>query len=202
MTLCTLQSSNLAAGASLSLETSSLAGGALRLAAFNPPLRHLPLTSAKSDAGVALTATATGGAMGVSRTAGTSLQLVGEATSSSAKTDKAMWEFVLPDTYNAGAAVGVTANAAISGSGTLTAASCTLALNVYSEVNGVETALTVSPAAASPQQITAAGADINWSITAGNSLAVGARLVAELTMVITSSSGANTGEINAMKFQA
>lgn len=196
-----LQATNLSAGQVVNLETSSMPGGVLALLGVEGVTgsgRQLPLTSAKADTGVALTATATGGAMGISRTAGTSLQLLGEATSSSAKTDKAMWEFDLPDTYVAGAAIPVTVNAAISGSGTITAASCTMALAVYSETNGVEAALTVT---GGTQQITAGGANISWSV-AGTGLTVGARVALELTMLITSASGANTGEVNQVEYFA
>jgi len=198
MTALMLQSDNIAAGTTINVDTSALIGGVLQLSAFTPPYRHLPLTNGKTDAGVGLTASAAGGAMGVSRTAGTSLQLIGETTSGNAKTDKVMWEFVLADTYNAGAAIPLIANASIAGGGTITPASCTLAMAAYSEVNGVETALTVN---GGTQQITAGGADITWSL-AGTGLTPGARLVLELTMLITSASGANTGQINSMKYQA
>lgn len=154
-------------------------------------LVHLPLTSAKSDAGVGLTATATGGAMGVARTAGTSLTLVGEATSSSAKTDKAMFEFTLADTYVAGANIPILVNCNYTGSGTVTAASTTMTVNAYSEVNGVETALTVSAA----QQFTGTAADLTFTLT-GTGLNPGERMVIELVMLVTTSAGALTGQVN------
>jgi hypothetical protein len=162
------------------------------------PLRHLPLTSAKSDAGVGLTATATGGAMGISRTAGTSLELVGEATSVSTKTDKAMFEFDLPDTYNAGQPVLVDVWAAVGGSGTLVAASTTLTVAAYSETNGVEAALTVTNAS---QEIVQAGGDL-YSTIAATGLAPGNRMVLELTMAVDSSAGANTGQIGKVAYSA
>lgn len=157
----------------------------------------LPLTAAKSDAGVALTATSTGGAVGIARTAGTSLTLVGEATSSNAKTDKAMWEFVLPQTYIAGADIPVTVNCNYAGSGTITAISTTMTVAAYTEANGVETALTVSAA----QQIPATATNLTFTIT-GTSLVPGQRLVIELVMLITTSSGANTGQVNKVSFTA
>jgi len=180
--------------------SNSLVGGASSFVPFaaTPPTRFLALTSARSDAGVGLTATAAAGAMGISRTAGTSLALVSETTSASAVTDKAMWEFDLPDTYVAGAAIPVVVNAAITGTGTLTAASCTVALACYSEVNGVETALTVTGGAI---QIVAAGSDLTWSV-AGVGRTPGERLVLETTMVVTSSSGANTGQLRRISYSA
>jgi len=159
--------------------------------------RYLALTSAKSDAGVALSATASSGAMGVSRTAGSSLVLVGEATSANAKTDKAMFEFDLPDTYVANANIPVTVNCNYSGAGTVTAASTTMTVSAYTEANGVETALTVSAA----QQIPSTAADLVFTIT-GTGLAAGAHLVIELTMLVTSSSGANTGQVNSVAYTA
>lgn len=192
-----LQVGNLAAGDALTLETSSLPSGGLRLTAVGPN-RYLPLTSAKADTGAPLSATATGGAMGVSRTAGASLQLVGEATSASAKTDKAMWEFALPDTYTAGAVIPVGVNAAIGGTGTITAASCTMALAAYSEALGVETALTVT---GGTQQIAAGGGTLSWDV-AGTGLVPGSHVALELTMLITTATGANTGEVNEVWFSA
>lgn len=154
--------------------------------------RYLLITAANSDAGVALTATATGGAMGIARTAGTSLALVGEATSASAKTDKAFWETILPDTYQAGAPIPVDVNAQITGTGTLTTASCTLTLAAYSEVNGVEAALVVTPGSLT---LAAAQADYLFSI-AGTGIGSEARIGVELTVLVTSSSGVNVGQVN------
>lgn len=174
--------------------TSSFVG-----AAAGGATRYLSLTNAKSDLGVPLTAAAgtPTGAVGVARTAGTSLALVGEATSGSAKTNKAFFETNLPDTYIANANIPVTINASIGGTGTLTAASCTMTLTAYSEVNGVETALTVSSAGT----IVAAGSNLPFTIT-GTGLAPGAHIGIEATMLITSSSGANTGTINTVSFVA
>lgn len=161
-------------------------------------VRYQALTQAKSDAGVSLTATATSGAMGVSRTAGTNLDLVGEATSSSAKTDKAMFELNLADSYVAGAAVPITVNCNYTGSGTVTAASTTMTVNAYSEVNGVESALTVT--APSSIEIGSTAAPLVYSLS-GSGLVPGSHIVVELVMLITSASGANTGQVNAVSLQ-
>lgn len=161
------------------------------------PLRTLALTTARADTGAVLTASATGGAMGISRTAGTSFALVGEATSSSAKTDKALWEFNIPDSYIAGSNISVQVNAQITGTGTLTIASCTITPSFYTEASGVETAGMISAA----QQMVAAGSTLTFTIT-GTGLAVGQHCVLELVMLITSASGANTGQINSVAYQA
>ena len=74
--------------------------------------------------------------------------LLGEATSSSAKTDKAAWEFVLPSTYVTGAAITFNVDCNYTGSGTVTAASCTVLGAIYTESNtGVEAAATVTQTA-------------------------------------------------------
>lgn len=166
-----------------------------------PQTRYLPLTDAKSDAGVPLTAAAgtPTGAVGVARTAGTSLQLVGEATSSSAKTNKAFFELDLPSTYVAGADIPVIVNAIVTGTGTLTAASTTITVAAYTETGGVETALTVSAA----QQFDKTGETLTFTITgAASGLVPGSHIAIELTVLVTSASGANTGTINSVAIQA
>jgi hypothetical protein len=164
-----------------------------------PQTRYLSLTDAKADSGIPLTAAAgtPAGAVGISRTAGTSLQLVGEATSSSAKTDKAFFEFNLPSTYVAGAAIPVVVNAIVTGSGTLTGASTTITVAAYTETNGVEAALTVSAA----QQFDKTGETLTFTVT-GTGLAPGQHVAVEITMLVTSASGANTGVINSVAIQA
>lgn len=161
--------------------------------------RFLPLTDAKSDAGVPLTAAAgtPAGAVGVARTAGTSLALVGEATSASAKTNKAFWEFNLPSTYIAGSNIPVKINAIVTGSGTLTGASTTIAVAAYTETNGVEAALTVSAA----QQFDKTGENLTFTIT-GTGLTPGQHVAVEVTMLVTSASGANTGQLNSISITA
>ncbi len=161
---------------------------------------NLALTNAKSALGVPLTATAgsPSGAVGVSRTAGTSLQLAGEATSGNTKTNAAFFEANLPAGYIGGHDVTLDVNASISGTGTLTAASCLMTPTVYSEgVNGAETAVTVGAA----QQIVAAGSTLSFVIT-GTNLTPGQRLGIGLSMAIVSSSGANTGLINSVALRS
>jgi hypothetical protein len=158
--------------------------------------RYMLLTDVKSASGVPVTATAGSGVPAISRTAGTSLYIAGETTSASAVTDTALFELVLPDTYVAGSNIPVTVNASVSGAGTLTAASTTMTLNAYTEVNGVETALTVSAA----QQIVAAGSNMTFTIT-GTGLTPGAHIVLTCVMLVTSSSGSNTGHINSVAVQ-
>jgi len=159
--------------------------------------RNLPLVTARSDTGAVLTATAAAGAMGIARTAGTSLTLVGETTNANGLTDKAIFDVVLPDSYMAGADIPVTINAGTSGAGTLTLATSSMTLAAYSVVNGVETALVVSAA----RLIPAAAADLAFTIT-GTGLTPGERVVLELVMLITTSAGARTGVVNSVSYQA
>lgn len=159
--------------------------------------RNLAITAARAPTGVALTATAAAGAFGIARTAGTSLLLVGEATSANSKTDGAMWQTNLPASYVAGADIPVTVNAAIAGTGTLTANSCLMAVAAYTEVNGVETALTVSAAGT----INPAGGDMSFTIT-GTGLQPGSQLAIQTNGTIVSSSGANTLQVRGVSLVA
>jgi hypothetical protein len=144
-----------------------------------------------------VTATAGSGTVGVARTAGASLQLVGEATSASGVTDKALWELDLPDTYVAGASIPVTVNAVVTGSGTLTTAATTMTMAVYTEINGVESALTVTGAV----QFGKTASNLGFTIT-GTGLVPGSHLVIELTMLVTTSLLSCTGYVNSVGYQA
>ena len=166
-------------------------------AAAGGTLRFMSLTNAKADNGVAITGTATGGAVGVSRTAGTSLVLLGEATSASAKTDKAFFETNLPDSYVASANFPVVVGAAVLGTGTLTGASTTISVAAYTEIAGVEAALTVSAA----QSLVAAQQGYTFSVT-GTGLTPGQHIGLEVVGLVTSSSGANTLELTSVALSA
>lgn len=193
----TLSSNSLAQGGTVQLETSNRIPGTIQLKAAQSSLHLLQLSEAVSDAGVALTATPGSGAMGISRTAGTSFTLLGEVTSSNAKTDKAVWFVTMPPTYVPGNSFTVSVNASVAGSGTLTAASTTITCAVYTEVAGVETLLTVSAA----QQMVAAGSTLVFTVT-GTGVTNGSQMAIELVMLVTTSSGANTGTINSVGYTA
>jgi len=132
------------------------------------------------------------------RTAGTSMQLVGETTSASATTDKAFFEFDLPDTYIPGASIQITVNAVVTGAGTLTAASTNLTVAAYTETKGVEAALIVTPAVTLPATI---AADLSFTITSPG-LVPGQHIAIECSLLVTSSAGANTGAINSVSYAA
>jgi len=178
------------------IETSNTVSGVLNL---SPHTTHnLFLTDALSDAGIALTATATGGACGISRTAGTSLTLVGEVTSSNAKTDKATFLINLPGSYVAGSNFTVAVNCLAAGTGTLTAVSTTMTCNVYTEIAGVEALLTVSAA----QPILITPSTLTFTVTGVAGMVAGSQVAIEFAMLITTSSGGNTGTINSVSYFA
>ncbi len=158
-------------------------------------VRYFNLTGAVDNTGVPLTATATGGNMGVSRTEGTSLVLVGEATSASAKTDEAHWEFNVADSFVANSVLPITVNANYTGAGTITAASTTISIKAYTEVNGVETAITGITAA---QQFTGTATSYVFNIPTSAALTPGQHIMLDVVMLVTSSAGANTGQVNSV----
>jgi len=157
--------------------------------------RNLPLLLGRTDAGLVMTGSASTGVFGITRSAGATCYLVGETTSSNAKTDKVVFDWRVPDSYVAGQAISVVVHAQYTGSGTVTGASTTVALAAYTESGGVETAIAGITAA---QQITNADGAYTFSIPGAAGLVAGQEVLLEITLVITSASGANTGQINSV----
>lgn len=158
--------------------------------------RYLDLSGAREDTGLPPTgATGSTTAFGVARTTGTSYALVGAATSASAVTTKAMWETNVASTYVSGNAIPVVVNANYTGSGTVTAASTTITVSAYTEVGGVETAITGITAA---QQFNGTAANYTFNIPSTAGLVPGQHVVIEAVMLVTTSAGAATGQINAV----
>lgn len=157
--------------------------------------RYLAFALARNDVGTILTASSSSTTMGLSRTAGTSFVLTGVATSSNGVTSKVIFEFDLPDTYVAGAAIPIIVNANYTGTGGATAASCTIQPQVYTEINGVEAAL-AQPVS---QQITGTAVSYTFS-QSGVGLTPGSHVVLELTMLVTAT-GVLTGQINSVAIQ-
>ncbi len=161
--------------------------------------RYLPLMLGRTDTGLVMTATPGTGVFGISRTAGTSLVLTGEAANSSTVTDKVVFEFSLPDTYVAGANIAFVVNGAIAGAScSLTTASTLLTPTLYTEVNGVEAAVTTSAA----QKWAKAQADYTFTVT-GTGLVPGQHVAFEIIAAVTAANSNNcTGAINSVKYGA
>ena len=193
-----LKSSTISAGSTVKLDNPNVNSGVTILTGMSAADMPIQLTSGRAATGAVITATAGSGIMGISRTAGTSLALVGEATSGNAKTNAAIFFTALPFSYNDGTALSIVANAEVTGSGTLTAASTTIEVAVNSIVAGAETALSVTGGA---QKFTATPTDYTWAV-AGTNLTAGMQLAVTTTTIVTSSSGANTGKLNSLVLKA
>ncbi len=166
-----------------------------------PAVRHLPLTTVKTITGLPMiTATAATTLPGIARSAGTSMYLTGLATvDTTPATTNMMWEFIMPDTYVPAANVPVTVNCVVPTATFVTAASTTMTVTAYKEVNGVETALTVSAAQQIP--LTTA-ATLTFTVT-GTTLVPGSRIVLQLVaLVTTTAGGASSMRVNSVGFSA
>ena len=205
MTTYNLATTNLSAGQTVALESSSLPGGVLMLTALAnptvPQTRYLPLTDVHTDAGLPIiTATAATTLPGIARTAGSSLYLTGVATSGAqGVTTKMLWEFNLPSTYVAGANIPVIVNCVVPTAANVTAASTTMTVAAYTETNGVEAAISVTAA----QQIALTTAtNLTFTIT-GTALTPGQHVALELVMLVTTiTGGASSGQVNSVAYQA
>ena len=205
MTIFALNATNLTAGQSVMLETSSLPGGVLALSAAsiasNAP-KYLAMTDVLTDAGLPLaTATASGTTPGIARTAGTSQYLTGVATSGAQTvTTKMLWNFNIPASYVAGATIPVVVQCVVPTATDVTASTTTMTVAAYSvSPAGVETSLTVSAAQQIP--ITTA-APLTFSVT-GTGLVGWQRMALDLTMAVTTiAGGASNGEVLSVSYQA
>jgi hypothetical protein len=176
---------------------SDIGGATFVPAAAGGMTRGLKLPDALTDAGQPMPATPTTGVFGVTRTAGSSLVLTGETTSSSTVTDKAAWIVGLNDSYVSGANIAVTVSGVVTGAGTLTAGSTLLTLAAYLVINGVETALSVTAA----QQWGKTAGSYVFTVT-GTGLIPGSQVMFELTAAVASASGANTGIVTGVSYVA
>ena len=147
---------------------------------------QIALTSGKNADGSGLTATAASGGFATALTAGTSEALDGEAAKGNTKTDTVYFEHVLPNSYVEGQNITVTVNAALTGTGT--AGTHTLTGHAYLLANnGTMSTDLVTTAAAN---ITAAGADMSFTIP-GATLVPGARVLIGVTTAVQETGGAN-----------
>ena len=157
--------------------------------------RYLSLADARLDSGIISTsATGSSTSYGVARTAGTSYALIGAATSASAVTTKAFWETNVASTYVSGTAIPIVVNSNYTGSGTVTAASTTVNIAVYTEVGGVETSVFTGTA----QQISGTPVNYTFSVPSTVGFVAGQHFAIEVTMLVTTSANAATGQINSV----
>lgn len=154
----------------------------------------LALTSGLTSAGVPLTATATGGAFGVSNTLGTASALTSEAANSSTVTDTVMWEVQLPALWDVTKVPILTVRGSyVLGSGTI--GTNTLTAHAYGRFAGgnytvdfMGTALPLPATnnAANKMEFTASAAPIG----------AGGTLIISLVLVLQDTGGSNiTGKI-------
>lgn len=161
--------------------------------------RQVKLSDVKTVAGVPVTAAAQANIFGITFTPGTAEYLLSEAANSNTKTDVGCFEVVLPDSYVAGTAFGVTINAHfVIGAGTLSVK--TLGLNVYRQANDDTSGVDLNGTAA--PTITGTAADYAYVI-AGTSCLPGDRLILKLTMTLTETGASNvTGRVNSVRLTA
>lgn len=134
------------------------------LAANGLPASRLRLLDAFCQDGAPLAAATAAGDFGLTCTPGTAMYLIGEAAQNNTKTDKALWEFVLPDTYVAGQDLTLTVNADYDGTGV--AGTKTIDASVYEQA-AVGTG-TTDLCATAAQTLTATAASYVFIITGTN----------------------------------
>lgn len=157
---------------------------------------RLALLDAFCQDGAPLAAAAAAGDFGVTCTPGTVLQLISEVANNNTKTDKALWEFVVPDSYVAGQDLSLIINAEINGAGT--PGTKTVDAEVFEQAtNGTGTTDICATAA---QAIAANAADYTFTIT-GTNIAPGDVLLVVVTIVLQETAAtALTAVINSARF--
>ena len=216
LTFTSQGSQNVSAGKELQVSSTSVTGGTLWVTTVRSPeggalegvatsfaasagaagVRRLPLTGARDVTGMMPTVAAQAGIFGLTFTPGTAEYLVSEAANNNTKTDVICFEHVLSDSYAAGTALAVVANAHyVIGSGTLSVK--TLACAVYKLADDDTEGSTIETTSA--QTITGSAADYTFAVT-GTTLNPGDRVVVKLTMVLTETASSNvTGRINSVR---
>lgn len=156
----------------------------------------LALLEFKNTDGTTMTGSASAGKFALSVTAGTSEVLTGEAAQGNTKTDAAIREYTVPNTYVAGQALTVTVNTGYTGSGTVGAS--TIAVAAYlTSVTGTQGSSLVTTSATAISGATAANYTFNVT---GTTLAPGSRLLIKVTLVTIETGGAATltGTVNSL----
>lgn len=158
---------------------------------------RLPLCQALTIAGVPLTATAiSNGAMGVSVTLGTGINLYGYAANSTTMTNTCLFEFDLPTTYVAGQNINVVVDSQyVIGGGTI--GTHTIAAAAY--VVGAAGTMSASSIIATAAQAVGSTAGQATFVITGTTCTPGGHMLLELTMVIQDTAGsAVNGQVNSV----
>lgn len=155
-------------------------------------LRPSLLTFKNTD-GTTLAASPASGKFGITETFGTSEKLLSETANSNTKTDAAITEFTLPDSYVAGQDLTLSVNAVVSG--TLTTKTVAADARKIADA-GTEGSNLIATAA---QVMSTTAADLTFVVT-GTTLSPGDRVALKLTMVVTEGAAADqTGSINSVR---
>lgn len=151
-----------------------------------PGTIKLDLMKGRTNTGLVLDATGGSGLFKITATPGTSLYLEGEAAQDNTKTDYVLFEAVLPQTYQPGTDVTLTANAAhveASGATLTNTLDCEAWLMADDGTGATDLCITAV-------QAVGTGGDLSFIID-GATLSPGAKLLIRLTSVATE--GANAG---------
>lgn len=150
----------------------------------------LHLLDARNSDGSAIVHTSpSSGNFLIAPTLGTSLYLQGESAENDTKTDSAIWEITLPQTYIAGSNIAVTVNGKyVNSAGTSLTTTVAAAAYLLTDAGAMGSTLI----ATSAQNLTTSAAGYAFTIT-GTTLAPGARVLLKVTTAITE--GGNTGTV-------
>ncbi len=148
----------------------------------------LPLMLGRTDTGLTMTASAGAGVFGITNSTGTSLALTGEAAQNTTKTDKVLFDVVLPAAYPAAAPITVTVNGKHAESGGTTLTNTVVAKAYVIASNGTSGTDLIG---ASPSALTGSAADYTFTIP-GTSRAAGDHLLVQITAVATEGGNAGT----------
>ncbi len=151
---------------------------------------YLRLTDAKNDDGSAPTASTLSGGFALANTTGTSLALVSEGAKNNTKTDKALFEWMVPQFYKSGDGMTITASALFAAnSGTVSVKTLLPVVYVMTDVGTVSGSNLISGGA---QTLTTLAAAYSWAVD-GTGVTPGSRLTIGLTGVITETANAGSG---------
>lgn len=156
----------------------------------------LPLIYGRSDTGLTMDATGAAGLFHIVNVTGTSLVLLSEAANNNSKTDKVLWEFIVPAFYKSGDNITVTVNGLFTvGGGTATVKTVVAAAYLLANA-GTSSANLVATSAAT---LTGSAADYTFTIT-GTTLTPNARILVEVITVLTETASSNiTATINSVR---